>query len=211
MKAVLFDFDGTIADTFPLFVQLIEKYAKKLNIDLTSIQDLKIDIKEFSMRDLFKKFQVSIFKLIRYGRKFQNEIGENVANIQGFPGVSDLIKSLHNQGITVGVVTVNKKKTVVEFLEKEGLSEFVTFIISDRLSLNKFRSLTKAIRKYDLDPKNTLYVGDDVTDVTSSNRVGIKCICVSWGYNSKKLLSSKNPLVADNVAMLRDFLDKELK
>ena len=91
-----------------------------------------------------------------------------------------------------GIVTTNSGKNVARFLQNHGLNAF-DFTYADARLLGKSRLLGKVIRKERLSKADTLYIGDEIRDITAARKAGIGVIAVSWGYNTSQSLAEARP------------------
>ena len=71
--------------------------------------------------------------------------------------------------------------------------DYFTFVSSTSKLTGKAKHL-RAIRKtFSLQPHEMLYVGDEIRDVKASQKAGIPCAAVTWGFNSRSSLSAADP------------------
>jgi phosphoglycolate phosphatase len=59
--------------------------------------------------------------------------------------------------------------------------------------LAKDKTLKTILRLHGFLPKNTIYIGDETRDIRAAASVSISSVSVTWGYESKQLLSKANP------------------
>ena len=57
----------------------------------------------------------------------------------------------------------------------------------------KDKKLRSAMRKYNLNPKETFYIGDETRDIEAAKKVRIKSVAVTWGFESEKVLKKADP------------------
>jgi len=181
IKAVIFDFDGTLADTMMIVAKSVNQHAEKFGyrkIDLSLIRDKRaIDVIKQDMG-------ISLWKvpyLIWRGKKI---IQKELQQAKLFPGVMEMIQALQEKYM-VAILTSNRKDTVQHVLDKHKVK--IPSIYSSGL-FRKHRSLQNILDKLDLQPDEVIYVGDELRDIEACRKVGIKIISVSWGYNSPQAL-----------------------
>jgi len=207
-RLIIFDFDGTIADTIELnlaiFNQLADKYGYR-----------KVSIKKFNkLRDLsywqaLKQIRLSWWKLLFF-LLFAHSEGKRIASqkilsASPFKGMIDLIGSLKKSSFHLGIVTNNAVANVKLFLEKYNLDQF-EFIIENKNIFNKNGALCKAIKKYDFPKENIYYIGDEVKDIKAAKKNGLRSIAVGWGYNTVQRLAQENPhFLVNNLKELREL------
>lgn len=190
-KTLIFDFDGTVADTLPFTVNT----ALQLNRELKLLNQEKINIEKFRSMDLsefVKGLNIPTIKLLYFLFKSQRMLNKNIKTIPTFSGLSNTLAELKRQNIKIGIVTSNSKKNVVKFLTANNLNYF-DFIYSTIHYFHKNRLLEKAIKKQKLDNEDVIYIGDEVRDIKAARAAGVKIAVVTWGYNLESLLATYKP------------------
>lgn len=190
-KIIIFDFDGTIADSFPPMVKILKKQVKEMGYgDLT---DKQIEIMR-SMRplDIIAHFKFPFWKIPKLIQTVREELFNQIDKVKMFQGINELINDLKTKKIKYGILTSNSKKTVEAFLNVNNLNGF-DFIESETNIFKKSSHLAFIIKKYFLNKKDVIYVGDEVRDIEACREVGVDVISVTWGYNSKVVLKKNNP------------------
>ncbi len=190
IKLVIFDLDGTIANSIPLIEEIVSELLGR---------DVGIKrLKKEGIVDSLKGLNVFPLKLPFFILRIQNRIYIRLNEIEVFPGIEKTLEELKKQGYALGLITNNKKKTAVKFLKNNNLSKF-DFVESNFFLFDKGKKIKKIIKRNNLNPEEVLYIGDQVSDIISSKRAGVKIMGVSWGFNSREELSEKNPdLIAEN-------------
>lgn len=191
IKNVIFDFDGTIADTLPFtFNKIIEvnRRLKVTNKDKSIIID---KLKRMDYRDLLKEFKIDWFKIpiiLWEIKKAQKELYFHLYKIKVFPGIKALLKNLNKKSISCYIYSSNIKKNIEKFLEINHLNKYFKKIYTGANLLGKDKDLLKIIREEKLKKEEVVYVADEVRDVLACKKIGLKMIGVSWGLNNKNLL-----------------------
>ena len=181
----IFDFDGTLADTFALGSQLINEYASKLGynqIDFSANKDK-------SAKELIKMSGVRFWQIPGLIRFFRKKSVERAEEVKAFDGIPDLVRRLHDDGFSLGIITTNSAQTINIFLEKYGLTDFFTYIKPEISLLGKKRALRRARRHLKTD---IIYIGDELRDIEACRAVDIPIISVTWGFNSTEILEKNN-------------------
>lgn len=183
---VIFDFDGTLADTFALGSQLINEYADRLGykqIDFAANKDK-------SAKELIKMSGVRFWQIPGLLRFFRKKSVERASEVNAFTGIPDLVRQLHERGFTLGVMTTNSAQTIGIFLEKYGLKDYFTYIKTEISLFGKRRALRRTKRHLKSD---IIYIGDEIRDIDACRAVKIPIISVAWGFNSYEILEKHNP------------------
>ena len=189
-KTVLFDFDGTIADTFEHMLDTLDQYTGDFGVEISDPKLLE-DLRSLSAGELLKKFRIPRIFVPFLLRKIQKNFSKHIDEVFPFSDVIEEIRgfrSLYN----IGIVTSNSKSNVVRFLKKENIMELFDFVYSESTLFGKHKLINKVVSKYKLNKKDVVYIGDEARDVTAANNAEVAVISVGWGFNSKKLLMSLN-------------------
>ena len=198
---VLFDFDGTLADTFESGARLINEFAVKFGyrqIDFANTKDL-------SARQLVKRSGVKFWQIPRLVRFFRKESAKRADSIKPFEGVGKMIECI-SKVCDLGILSTNSTETVNKFLVNNQLDNYFGFIKTDVPLFGKKRALRRVKRRLLKSYAHIIYVGDEIRDIEACQKAGVDIISVSWGFNSREALIEHNKNVADNTEQLTDMI-----
>jgi phosphoglycolate phosphatase len=190
IKLIIFDFDGTLADTFGIFLKTAGKYAKRsgINIDIQDKQFIE-EIRNSHALDLMKRFGVSLVRMPKLIKEVRDDLLKEVDSVFLFPGISEALSALTSEGYQLGVLTSNSEDLVTKILSARGVLDFFDFVRSEKHLFGKDKALTRVLKSSGLEESQVLYVGDEARDVEACKKAGIRCIAVEWGFNSKYALN----------------------
>lgn len=190
IDAVIFDFDGTLANTVDLNFSVYNELALKYRLNQITKEDL-CALKEKSTQEILSALGVSKFMaafVIADGRR---RITKYIKSLRIDPGIASLVRQVHSQ-LKVGIVSTNSRKNIEYFLQYNDLHDY-DFIVGSVGLLGKRHALSKIIKKQNLRPGHVLYVGDEIRDIIAARACGLIAVSVSWGYNSMQALSAHQP------------------
>jgi phosphoglycolate phosphatase len=188
---LIFDFDGTIADTLSAIIRLVNEHADEYHI--RPLEDGDVDeLRGMSNIDIIKKYKVPLVKVPSLVLRAQKELNQRIGEMTLFPGMKDLILGLKGMGVRLGILTSNSRENVQKFLRSQALDVF-DFIHAEQNFFGKNWALLHLLRKHGLKKDEVLYVGDEVRDIEACQKVGVPVIAVSWGFHRRKLLADKDP------------------
>lgn len=189
-KTVIFDFDGTIADSFSATYKAYNILAKKYKLTPIPQQDIHIlkTMKPFELLSYCKVPFYLIPVLLMEGRSL---IKQSITDIKPFDQMVKVIRSL-SKSHTLGILTSNSKENVEIFLKQHNLEVF-DFIHAEKNLFGKDKALQHLIETYALDRGKTIYVGDEVRDIISCNKIDLPIISVTWGFNERGVLEKQSP------------------
>lgn len=190
-KTLIFDFDGTLADTLAFTINSANEINRKLDL----LHNEKIDFEKFRSTDtveFFKELKMPTIKLLFFLFKYQRKLTKEIENVKTFDNLHDVLLELKKNGVDLGIVTSNAKVNVKKFLKNNNLDMF-DFIYSSIDYFHKNKMLERAVRKYGMDKKNVIYVGDEIRDIKAAKEAGLRIASVTWGYNFESVLVTYNP------------------
>ncbi len=173
-KLILFDFDGTIADVFPVFVSFAKEegfHPAPGEVD---------ELRNLSMREVVARLQIPTWKIPFFARKFHRYFEKVSGDVRLIDGMATAIQNLHGNGFTLGIATSNSASNVKKILNRENLSGCFDIIRSERNVFGKARTLIDIVRRFDVEPETVWYVGDEVRDVEAARKAGLKSVSVVW-------------------------------
>lgn len=210
LNLILFDFDGTVADTFTETVKIFNRFADRYGYN--RIQDEEIEkARCMNMWQLLTFVKFPKHKLPFLLRKGRASLYKNLDKIEVFDGILDILKLADKHSIPCGIVTSNSRKNVERFIQLNNLPN-VHFVRSSSRLLGKPREFKRIIKKRKIPGESIIYIGDETRDIEAAHDSGIKIASVTWGYNSKTaLLDHKPDYIADNPQSLISILEKHLE
>ena len=189
-RAVIFDFDGTIADSLPAIVRVFENLTDKPE----PYSQAEIDeLRDLSIPDLLKALHIPAWRvpiLIFRGRRM---LKAHMHGIDVHKGMADVIKKLHKHKVPLYVLSSNSTENVQKYLQWHKLSDYFSGAYGGAGVLGKAPQLLKLIDREGLSVADSWYVGDEMRDVSAAHAVGLKVASVSWGYNTHAALAHKEP------------------
>lgn len=192
IKVIVFDFDGTIADTHDALVEITNRLSGEFGYNPLDEQQL-LELKNLSSKDIVKKSQISIFKLPFLLKKIKFELGKKIKSLGPVPGLKQALSELKESGYQLGIITSNEKSNVMAFLKSNELEHLFDFIYSGIAIFGKDKIMGKFVKENGLNRGEAIYVGDETRDIDAAKKSGLKVIAVSWGFNSAAILAQHQP------------------
>lgn len=192
MKTLIFDFDGTIADSFDTVLSVSNRLAAEFGYPPTHRDDAK-HLKDLSSREILRQSGVPFFKLPFLLRRLRAELQREVWQLEPIPGIADALLALKCQGNHLGIVTSNSCENVTAFLTFHKMVELFDFVDSGLTLFGKGKVIRRVVNRHRLDPATVIYVGDETRDIEAARNVQVLVIAVSWGFNSDRALAAHHP------------------
>ena len=190
-KLVIFDFDGTLADTKPFMLSILDHMAKRFNtrpMDGTSVEHLR----GLTTRQIMKMYNVPMWKLPFMARESQQLLYQNIASIDLFPGIDRVMRAIAENETRIALVTSNQLRNVLSVLGEE-LTKLVSVFECEAGFFGKSARLRRALRKAGVSPEEAVSFGDETRDIEAARKAGIACAAVTWGYGDMETLSGHQP------------------
>lgn len=190
-RLLVFDFDGTIADTFNVGFEILNTLAPEFGFRVLKESDLE-KVRDMRMRQVLKFLEIRPTKMSKIARRGAEELSARIQGIQPLPGVLPVINELRARGFQLGILTSNSPENVGIFLKNHDFHVF-DFVRSSSKLMGKAREI-KSIRKILRVPRSEiLMIGDETRDVEASHKAGVAIAAIAGGYNSKRALESVKP------------------
>ncbi len=206
MRAVIFDFDGTIVDSLKAVIKVFEDVTKRPK------RFTPEEIEELQHKDPLQialELNVPKWKIPSLLVKGRRMFHDHMRSIKLHPGVADVISDLYEQGVPLFVLSSNSKSNVRKYLQWNNLDKYFKNVYGNAGLLGKARKLHTLFKNEGVTPAGSWYVGDETRDVIGAHAVGLKIVAVSWGYNSRRALEDKGAdIVVDESEELFSVLSK---
>lgn len=183
MKTIIFDFDGTLADTRQSIIQTIQATLKELHLSEAKEEQIK-NLIGLPLRDTFVQAghiqdPDLLEKAIRIYREKYPAI--SLHSVRLFPHVKDTLKDLHRQGLTIAVASSKGKDALSQLLQSLGIRQYITMTYGEQDVKNKKPApdmVLKILSETQTEPQDTLVVGDTTYDVAMGQNAG--CHTCGW-------------------------------
>jgi phosphoglycolate phosphatase len=191
-RALVFDFDGTIADTLgetrKIFNQLAPDYG------IRQIEEYEIEeLRHLSLKQIISELNIPKRKVPSLIARGTGMMRTNIANLKLISGMREVLAEMRGHVESFGILTSNSTTNVDVFLRNHGLQDHFEFVSSTSKLTGKARHL-RAIRKtFSLKSEEMLYIGDELRDMKAAQKAKIPHAAVSWGFNSRDSLQKSNP------------------
>lgn len=191
-RSMIFDFDGTIADTLgetrKIFNELAPDYGIR-NVEEHEIEGLR----HLSLKQILAELNIPKRKVPSIIARGTGMMRANIDRLQLITGMKDALGELRNHTESFGILTSNSTANVDAFLRNHGIRELFEFVSSTSKLTGKARHL-RAIRKtFSLKHTEMLYIGDELRDVKAAQKAKIPHAAVTWGFNSRESLANAKP------------------
>lgn len=189
---IIFDFDGTIANTLDVLLSAYNEIAERYKCKKIDIAD-KEYIRSHRPQEVFGEYGVTWTKLPFLLPKIRKGVHERMGQVEPHDGMIEVLQKLHDEGYILGVLTSNSVENVQTLLQADGDASVFDFMYSSKKIFGKDKALQKIIREHELQERIVVYIGDETRDIEATKRIGMPIISVSWGFNADSVLQKSEP------------------
>lgn len=191
-RTLVFDFDGTIADTLGETRKIFNQIAPDYGIRQVGEHEMD-HLRHLSLKELLDHLDIPKRRVPALIARGTGMMRGNITQLQLIEGMREVLIEMRRHVHSFGILTSNAEANVDLFLRTHDLRDQFDFISSTSKLTGKSKHL-KAIRKtFSLHPGQMLYVGDELRDVKASQKAGIPVAAVTWGFNSRESLAASGP------------------
>jgi phosphoglycolate phosphatase len=188
-RLALFDFDGTLADSFPFVLTVFNTIADQhgfRRIDVARADELR----HLHVRQLMDHVGMPAWKLPLASKTFMAMMQDSAHAIPLFDGIADALRHLHDHGVPLTVVSSNSEHNVRAVLGPE-LAALIRRFDCGMSVFGKASRIRAVLKACGVAPADALYIGDQATDAEAARKAGVAFGAVHWGYATIEALRAQ--------------------
>lgn len=204
-RLVIFDFDGTLADSFDWLVRALNDIAPRYR--LRPIAPGERDrLRELPARAFLRQLGVTWWKLPAVAQALRRRMADELDGIRLFAGVASMLRELDEAGLVLGIASSNSERNVRRMLGPETL-QLVRYLECGAAIHGKRARLRRILKAARVAPSDAIYIGDEIRDIEAARGLGMAAGAVLWGYNNAQALRGQGP---DLIFASLDEIGREL-
>ncbi|HNX37834.1 MAG TPA: HAD-IA family hydrolase [Candidatus Cloacimonadota bacterium] len=188
---LLFDFDGTIANSIDLIYGIMNKFAPDYGMEPVSREDFEV-IRSMDPRTALSLFKIPFYRIPFIISRVLKEYKHSVDLLHPYPGIPEMLSDLAGSGIRMALLSSNHQANVMRFLVRHKLNGF-EWVEGTSGVMRKHNRINKMLRRHRIDSSSVIYVGDESRDIQAAKLCGIRVISVTWGFHTQSLLQRFKP------------------
>lgn len=188
MAAIIFDFDGTISDSFDYVAGFLAAEAGRAPLS----DEQKHGLRGRSMFTMARQLGHPWWRLPGLFWKGRRLMGKAIKHVKPFAGMPAVIEKLHAEGHELFIVSSNTVANVRAFLLEHNLHTYFLQIYGG-VVINKAPALKRLLKEQQLEPDSVIYVGDEKRDVRAGQAAKLRVIAVTWGFARSADLEALKP------------------
>jgi len=226
-SGIIFDLDGVIYDITEAINKAVEDAIEKYNLNVNKdeimqeIAHLIEEIQNYPVPQIILKSynllkEVNALKGLKYFKKMRiavflfNQFNKYREEAKIFEGIDETISKLSKK-VKLAILTNNKSTYAEEVLEKFNLTDYFETIIGFNEVTEVKPSpegILKILDRWNLEPSETIFIGDMTTDIIAGKAAKVKMICVASGLAQKETLMEQEPdILLDTVQDLNNLFN----
>lgn len=190
-RLAIFDFDGTLADSFPWFAGVVNSVAERYRFKRIAPEDEDV-LRRMSASEVIGHLGVSWWKLPLIARHMRNRVASEIDRIALFAGVEEMLHRLSERGVALAIVSSNSEANVRRVLGPRNTALIRAFGCGAAV-FGKRRKFRRILRHTGHRPAETICVGDEIRDFEAATGENLSFGAVTWGYTAPDALAALNP------------------
>jgi phosphoglycolate phosphatase len=189
-RLIIFDLDGTLVDSFPWFLRVVNGVAREHGF--RPIADDEIEpLRYAGAHELLRRLDVPLWRVPAIARRMRALKREQIAALALFDGVPAMLHRLREAGLQLALVSSDDETNARAQLGTSA-ALFVQFNCGASL-FGKAAKFKKVMQRAGVTAAQTIAIGDEVRDIQAARAAGIACGAVTWGYAAPDALMALKP------------------
>lgn len=193
---VIFDFDGTLADSGDWFLSIADDLADRFRFRRVQPDEIE-ELRGRTTREVIKHLGIPRWKLPIMARHLHRRLAAETDKIALFPGIAELLRTLDEAGVHIALVTSNAEGNARAILGRENAARIRQWECGASL-FGKAPRFRRVIRRARVPLARCVSIGDETRDITAARKVGIDAAAVLWGYANHDILRALDPVATFN-------------
>jgi phosphoglycolate phosphatase len=188
-RLVIFDSDGTLADTLMWFREAYNQFAARQGLPPLPEGDDE-ELRSLNARELLARLKFPIWRLPALVSGMRRLMAEHIHEFSLFDGIADSLKQLAANGVVLGVVSSNSRENVSTILGPENAA-LIRHWACGASMFGKPAKLRTVLRASGIPAREAIYIGDEVRDAEAAHKVGLAYGAVAWGCHRLEILRAQ--------------------
>lgn len=189
-RLIVWDFDGTLADSLPVALRVFNRLAAELGH--RPITD-PVAARSMPTRRFLREHGVSFWRLPRLVRRFHAAAAEEADGLKLFAGLAGVLAEVRSRGVRLGVLSSNREDNIRRCLRANGAEDHFAFVLGYPRLFGKGKALRRILKAEKLAAGDALYVGDETRDIEAAKKAGVAVAAVTWGFQAEAVLRESDP------------------
>ena len=194
---LLFDYDGVIADTFQLLLDVFNATQRFLGKGrtLTEAELSSLPVNSFSCAA--KVMDIPVHLIPRFEAEVAERLVERAPEVRLFAEIPSMLRALSHKH-DLCIITHSQAQYVAKTLRAYSVLDAIARIYGRETGLSKSERIIVACSTFGTHADTTFFMGDGINDLRAAKQAGVKTVAVSWGFIERGMLLGEAPdFIAD--------------
>lgn len=202
-RLVIFDFDGTLADSQPWFESVFNDVGERYGLRRIELSEREF-LRRLDARQFLAHLGVPRWKLPFIARHMRALKTEHLEEISLFSGVDELLRELSDSGLGLAIVSSDTEANVRKVLGPANAARMSDYACNASL-LGKQAKFRRVLRRAGVRPDEALAIGDEIRDAEAARAAGIDFAAVGWGFAAPDALAPHAATVFSDMGEIMPF------
>ncbi len=190
-RFLIFDFDGTLADTLGWVAGVLPETARRFKFRYPGPEERE-QLRGLQPKEMLSRLDIPLWKMPLITAHLRKEMNRQIHSLHLFPGMKEILEALYRSDIAMAVLSSNAEKNIRHVFGDQTAGYFTWYRCGTSF-FGKDNKLRNLLAKSGMDPHETLYIGDEIRDLQASRSVGTGFGAVTWGLNDRHALQKLAP------------------
>jgi phosphoglycolate phosphatase len=190
-RLVIFDSDGTLADTLPWMRSQFNELAAEHGFRRVESHEYE-RFRDLHGMALLRELGLPLWKLPRVVSAMRRRMTEHIGEFRLFPGISEALERLAMAGLQLAMVSSNSCANVERVLGAENVKRMARLNCGVSM-FGKAAQLRQVTRQCGVPREQVIYIGDELRDGDAARQAGVAFGAVTWGQHSEEALRAQHP------------------
>ena len=189
-RLAIFDLDGTLVDSFPWFLGIMDQVAEKHGFESIRTEDIET-VRGLGAREIIRRQRVPMWRMPLIAADLRRRKAKDLASIPLFPGVEAMLGRLAANGVVCALVSSDAEDNARRALGA-GARSIAHFACGAAL-FGKAKKFRQVLSRTGIAADEAIAIGDELRDAEAAAKAGIAFGAVTWGYASADALRRTRP------------------
>ncbi len=207
-KHIMWDWNGTLLNDSHMAVMVINETLEKRNMPVIDHEHYQ-KIFGFPVIDYYRRlgfdFVDESFEVV--GTEFIDGYEKHKFDVDLHSGARDVLSTLTGQGVSHSILSAYKQNTLDELVAHFGLTHQFTGIVGldNHYAHSKVENAVNWMQELGLPTSEVLFVGDTAHDHEVAEAIGVDCVLIPGGHQTREVLENTGARVLDDIAQILEL------
>lgn len=187
----IFDYDGVLVDSLDEVISASRTYCRSMGHSCMLTRKMVSTLEPMTYAQLARSIGLPPDRIEPFSEFVFTRLQQQNMAVPFYPGIESLLRELRSPNIAI--ISGNSREVIIAKLATRSLENQITRIWGAYQPGDKAKKIRQACASFGADPIRTCMIGDSVSDIRYAKKAGVQSIAVTWGWQSRDILSEENP------------------